>query len=277
MIAVPVLTLVSILTLSGVSVARAQSAPRVSFLISSKLTAGNPVHFTYSVRGATGKPTVVFQRQGAGGQWRTLKTLKRRSGNGAAAAFTIGEYNVRVAVLKSGRLQAERGQQVFVYGDIPLANVCNASNVEWGNSDGGCNSGTSEVGQFLFQSAATFDAPSSSNATAPAVNLTITPATSCRSMHLDFGESNADDQHAGGNMMITQSVIQSQTPPSDTTFSGGVLQHLDLTLDGGPVQITDESPTAGNGTLEVLENGTLNCYTTNGVVPGSGGSGGYDG
>ena len=55
------------------------------------------------------------------------------------------------------------------------------------------------------------------------------------------------------------------------TFAGGALQHVDLKLDGGPVQITDESSTAGSGTLEVLENGTLNCYTTDGVVPGSGG------
>jgi hypothetical protein len=267
----------SVMALSPAGLAQARRTPRVSLLVSAKQTAGNPVHFTYSVSGATRKSAVVFQRQGTGGQWRTVKTLKRRSGNGVAPAFSIGEYAVRLAVLRSGRVQAQKSQQVFVYGDIPFSNICNASNVEWGNSDRGCASGTSEVGQFLFQSAATFDAPGSSNATAPAVNLTITPSTSCRSMHLDFGESNADNQHAGGNMMITQSVIQSQTPPSDTTFSGGVLQHIDLTLDGGPVQITDESSTAGTGTLEVLENGTLNCYTPDGVVPGSEGSGGYGG
>lgn len=268
----------SILGLSEVSPADARSAPRVSFLISAKLTAGNPVHFTYTVRGAAPKSDLVFQRQGAAGRWRTVKTLRRRSGNGAAPAFSIGEYSVRLAVLGSGRVQAAQVRQVFVYGDIPFTNICNASNVQWGNSDVGCASGTSQVGQFLFQSAATFDAPGSSNAGAPAVNLTITPSTSCRSMHLDFGESNADDQHAGGNMMITQSVVQSQTPPSDTTFPGGAVQHLDLPLDGGPVQITDESSSAGSGTLEVLENGTLNCYTADGVVPGSGGGGGgYDG
>ena len=267
----------SILALSAVSQAQARSTPRVSFLISAKLTAGNPVHFSYSVRGATRQSTVVFQRQGSAGQWRTVKTLKRHSGSAAASAFAIGEYSVRLAVLRSGRVQAQRTQQVFVYGDIPFTNICNASNVEWGNSDAGCASGTSEIGQFLFQSAASFDAPGSSNATAPAVNLTITPSTSCRSMHLDFGESNADDQHAGGNMMITQSVIQSHTPPSETTFPGGAVQHLDLTLDGGPVQITDESSTAGTGTLAVLENGTLNCYTADGVVPGSDGPGGYGG
>lgn len=270
-------TSLSILALSAVSFAQARSTPRVSFLISAKLTAGNPVHFTYSVRGAARTSAVVFQRLGAGGQWRTVKTLKRRSGNGVASPFSIGEYSVRLAVLNGGRMQAQRSQQVFVYGDIPFTNICDASNVEWGNSDTGCASGTSEIGQFLFQSAASFDALGSSNATAPAVNLTITPSTSCRSMHLDFGESNADNQHAGGSMMITQSVIQSQTPPSDTTFPGGSVQHLDLTLDGGPVQITDESSTAGTSILKVLENGTLNCYTTDGVVPGSGGSGGYGG
>jgi hypothetical protein len=263
--------MLSILVFSAVGLAQARSAPRVSFQISDTLTAGNQVHFTYSVRGAAGKAAVVFQRQGAGGQWRTTKTLRSRAGNGVAPALSVGAYNVRVAVLKSGRVQAAQRRVVHVYGDIPFTSLCDASNVEWGNGDGGCSSNTSEVGQFLFQSAANFDAPDSSNAVAPAVNLTITPSTSCRSMHLDFGESNADDQHAGGNMMITQSVIQSQTAPSDTTFSGGVLQHIDLKLDGGPVQITDESSTAGEGTLEVLENGTLNCYTSNGVVPGSGG------
>ena len=266
----------SILALSAVSIAQARSAVRISFLISTRLTAGNPVHFTYSVRGATRKSVVAFQRRGAGGQWRTTKTLKSHSGNGVAPALAIGAYDVRLAVLKGGRLQAAQRRDVLVYGDIPLSNLCGASNVEWGNSDGGCDSSTAQVGEFLFQSATYFDAPGSSNATAPAVNLTITPSTSCRSLHLDFGESNADDQHAGGNMMITQSVIQSQTPPSDTSFAGGVLQHIDLALDGGPVQITDESSTAGAGTLEVLENGSLNCYTTNGVVPGSGG-GGYGG
>ena len=271
MVAALAAAVLTVLALSAVSLARARSTPRVSFLVPAQLTAGNQVHFTYSVRGATRKSVVVFQKQGAGGQWRTTKTLRNRSGNGAAPALSIGAYAVRLAVLESGRVQAALRRNVLVYGDIPFTNLCDASNVEWGNSDGGCNSSTSEVGQFLFQSAANFDAPGSSNATAPAVNLTITPSTSCRSMHLDYGESNADDQHAGGNMMITQSVIQSQTPPSNTVFSGGALQHLDLKLDGGPVQITDESSTAGTGTLEVLENGTLNCYTTNGVVPGSGG------
>lgn len=240
-------------------------------MIAPQLTAGSQVHFTYSVQGATQKTVVVFQSQGAGGNWRTTKTLKGRSGNGVAPPLSIGAYTVRLAVLKSGRVQAAQRRHVLVYGDIPLGSLCGASNVEWANGAGGCDSNTSEVGQFLFQSAATFDAPGSSNATAPAVNLTITPSTSCRSMHLDFGESNADDQHAGGNMMIIQSVLQQQTPPSDTTFAGGALQHVDLKLDGGPVQITDESSTAGSGTLEVLENGTLNCYTTDGVVPGSGG------
>jgi hypothetical protein len=261
----------SMLTVSAVSFARAERAPRVSFSISFKLTAGNPVHFTYSVSGAKRKEVVAFQRRGASGQWRTTKTLRSRSGNGVAPPLSIGAWMVRVAVLKSGRVEAARRQQVLVYGDIPFANLCDASNVQWGNSDSGCDSSTSQVGQFLFQSAANFDAPGSSNPDAPAVNLTISPSTSCRSMHLDFGESNADNQRSGGNMMITQSVIQSQTQPVDTTFSGGALQHVDLTLDGGPVQIIDESSTAGDGTLQVLENGTLNCYTSNGVVPASGG------
>jgi hypothetical protein len=263
--------LLSLLALSAVSLARAERAPRVSFLISAKLTAGNPVRFTYSVRGAPRKAVVVFQRRAAGGGWRTTKTLRSRSGNGVAPPLSIGDYTVRVAVLKSGRVEAAKRRQVLVYGDIPFTNLCDASNVEWGNSDSGCDSSTSQVGQFLFQSAANFDAPGSSNSTAPALNLTITPSTSCRSLHLDFGESNADAQHAGGSTMITQSVIQSQTPPTDTTFAGGALQHIDLTLDGGPVQITDESSTAGDGTLEVLENGTFNCYTSNGVVPASAG------
>jgi hypothetical protein len=269
MLAAGAAALLSVLGFGAVGLAQARRAPRVSFLISDTLTAGNQVHFSYSVRGATRQETVVFQRQGTGGPWRTVKTLRSRSGNGVAPAFSIGAYNVRLAAMKSGRVQAAQRRQVRVYGDIPFTNLCNAGNVEWGNSDGGCSSSTAQVGQFLFESAANFDAPGSSNATAPAVNLTITPSTSCRSMHLDFGESNADQEHAGGNTMITQSVIQAQTPPSDATSSGGALQHLDLKLDGGPVQITDQSSTAGDGTLEVLENGTLNCYTNNGVVPGS--------
>jgi hypothetical protein len=267
---------VSVLGFSAVSVAATHRAPRVtSFQIASNLSSTGHVHFSYATKNVTRQDKIVFQRKATFGGWVTVKTLKNHSGRAVLAPFDIGRYDVRVAILKKNRLQSARVKTVFVYGDIPLKNICNASNVDWGNRDRGCNSTTALMGQFLFSSVVTFDAPGTANNTAPQVNLTIstgdstTDVTSCRMMHLDYGESNSDEQHAGGETMIVQTVSQADTPPVTTTFPGGAEQHTDIKLDGGPVEISDQWSATNEGTLEVLENGTLNCYTTNGVVPGS--------
>jgi hypothetical protein len=186
-----------------------------------------------------------------------------------APAEAIGAYNLRVAVLKSGRVLASKVKPIHVYGDINFSALCDAPEAIWNNNDGGCSATTAQVGPYLFQSAVTFDAPGSSSPSAPAVNITVNGPISCRTMTLSYGESNADDQHAGGNMMITQSVIQEKTAPNTTTFPGGAVQTTTIKLDGGAFQITDESTYTGQGSLAVLENGTLNCYTPNGVVPGN--------
>ena len=257
------------LGLASVSLARAARAPSVSFFIAQSETAGQSLHFTYRVRRATKGSVVDFQVQQGGG-WQTTKKLRSRSGNGTAPALSIGSYTVRLAVLKRGRVQASQTRPVLVYGPVPLSALCNASNAQWQNNAGGCNPSTTEVGQNLFASVVTFQAPASSNPAAPAPNLTVSPVTSCRSLHLDFGESNADNEHAGGNMMITQAVVQSNTAPVSVTFAGGALQHADIKLDGGPFQITDESSTyTGSGSLSVLENGSLDCYTSDGTIPGA--------
>jgi hypothetical protein len=261
--------LVTVLSAAAVSLAAAHTGPLITFSISPNQTAGAPEHFTYAVRGATRKEKVVFQRQGAAGKWRTVTTLRNRSGNGVAPALTIGRYHVRLAVLKNGNRVAAQHRRIFVYGKVKLDALCNADNVRWQNTDGGCDPQTSQVGSFLFESEATFDAPGASNPNAPAINITISPSTSCRSLHLDYGESNADQQHAGGEMMITQTLIQKNTDPVTETFPGGTVQHTDFKLDHGPWQITDESTYTGEGSLKVLENGYLQCYTPNGVIPGS--------
>src|SRR5436305_5234837 len=250
--------LLTILNTTGVGLGLAHRKPSVRFSIAADQTAGNTERFTYGVRNAPHGSTLAFQAKSVGGSWRTTKKLRSRSGTTDAPALGIDLYTVRVAVLRNGRVLAQKQQTIYVYGDIPLANLCDAPNVEWGNNDGGCSPSTAQVGAFLFQSAATFDAPGSTTPSAPAANLTVTPSTSCRTLHLDYGESNADVQHAGGNTMITQSVIQSNTQPNTVTFPGGALQHTDIKLDGGPFQITDGSTFTGEGSLGVLENGQLN-------------------
>lgn len=260
--------LLVLLGTAAVSLAQVHGTTTVSFQIAKNQTAGRVESFTYGVKSFPSGATLVLQRQKRDGSWLRLKTLKRHSGTGSVPAQAIGLYVLRVAVLKGGHVRAEKRRTIYVYGKVLLTQICNSSNVEWGNNDGGCNSTTQQVGPYLFQSAATFDAPGSSSENAPAVNVTITPSTSCRTLHLDYGESNADQQHAGGSMMITQTLLQSNTEPATSTFAGGVLQHSDFKLDGGPIQITDESTYTGPGMLRVLENGYLNCYTANGAVPG---------
>lgn len=264
------LTLFTVLGFATVGAAQAHGRIHVSFLISPNQQAGSDLHFTYNVRGTTKKDTVVFQRQNQPGNWATIEKLSRRGHNGTAPAMSIDEYVVRVAVRKSHRLQAAAtGRTIFVYGQVPFNVLCNAGNVVWGNNDEGCNSSTVQLGEFLFSSEATFQAPGTANNTPATTNLTISPTTSCTSMHLDYGESNNDQEHAGGDMMITQTVLQENTAPVVSTFPGGTAEHIDIKLDGGPVEITDTSSTAGDQTLNVLENGYLNCYTPDGVVPGT--------
>lgn len=262
--------LLSVLGPAAVSLAQAHRQTHVSFSIAKNWTAGKHEHFTYGVRNAPKGSVVALQREnGASGPWKTVKTLHAHSGSGSAPALAIGLYGMRVAVLKNGRLVAQHRKTVYVYGDINFSALCNAPEVQWKNNDGGCNQTAAQVGENLFPSAATFEAPGSSSQLAPATNLLVTPATSCRTMTLNYGESNADDQHAGGNMTITQTVVQEHNPLNTNTFPGGTLETTTVKLDGGAFEITDESTYTGSGNLEVLENGTLNCYTANGAVPGN--------
>jgi hypothetical protein len=260
--------LVSVFGTAAAALASAHSRPTVSFTINENQTATKSERFTYAVRHAPSGSVVDLQRErGTSTHWTTIKKLRSRSGSTSAPAEAIGAYTLRVAVLSSGRVLAQKSQPIHVYGDIQFSALCDAPEANWQNNDGGCNATTAQVGPYLFQSAATFDAPGSASKNAPAVNITVNGPISCRTMTLSYGESNADDQHAGGNMMITQSVIQEATPPNTTTFPGGAIQTTTVKLDGGAFQISDESTYTGEGSLAVLENGTLNCYTPNGVVP----------
>jgi hypothetical protein len=262
--------LLSSLGTAAVALGQAHSRTTVSFSIATKWGAGKGEHFSYGVRNAPKGSALALQREsGTSGPWRTVKQLHSRSGSGTAPALAIGLYGMRVAVIKNGRVVAQKSKTVYVYGDIDFKALCDAPNVQWQNNDGGCNATAAQVGQNLFPSAATFDAPGSSSPSAPATNILVSPSTSCRSMTLQYGESNADDQHAGGNMQITQTVVQEHSAPNTSVFAGGTLQTTTVKLDGGAFEITDESTYTGSGSLEVLENGTLNCYTSDGAVPGA--------
>ena len=261
-------TLSLTLVTTAVGLAQVHRATKVSFSIAKNHTDGKPERFTYSARGVVRGSKIVLQRQKGRG-WKTLKTLRKHSGTSSVTQST-GEYVLRVAVIKSGRATSSKLRTVFVYGQIPFTALCDAPNVSWQNDRRGCSSSTEPVGPFLFESAATFDAPGSSSDSPPQPNLTINHATSCRLLHLDYGESNADQQRGGGSTQFTQTVIQEHTDPKSVTFPGGALQHSDFTLDGGPVQITDQSNFTGSGSLSVLENGFLTCYTPNGLVPAGG-------
>jgi hypothetical protein len=261
--------LLSILGTAAAALADANARTSVSFTAGTDQTAGKAVRFSYSVRNPPKGSVIDLQRQNnAVGKWTTIKKLRNRSGDTSGPELAIGEYGLRVAVLKNGRLVAQDNKVVFEYGDIQFSALCGADNVTWDNNDGGCNTSAEQIGGNLFSSAATFDASNASNSAE--VNILVTPATSCRTMTLSFGESNADEQRAGGSMMLTQNVVQDKNPEVSTTFAGGTLQSTTIKLDGGAFEISDQSTTyTGSGTLEVLENGTLNCYTSNGVVPGT--------
>jgi hypothetical protein len=254
--------------LAAVSLAQAHRRPTISsFFISPNQNAGVQLHIRYAVHGVSKGDVIAFQVQGSNGRWRTTKKLRDHSGGAEAPGLSIGAYMVRLAVLKNGHALAKSLAPVKVYGDIPLSNICDASNVQWENNDGGCQQQDEQVGQFLFPSVVTFDAPGSTSNTAPQTNVNVTPSTSCRTMDLKYGESNADQQHAGGDITITQTLLQENTPPQSITFPGGTLEETHYKLDGGVWAIQDESTYTGQGSVEVLENGTLNCYTSDGVAP----------
>ena len=231
------------------------------------VTANKPFNVRYSSSHVPRGSTLFLQRQfGSAHVWKNVKRLAGTHGATSAPGVQMGEYGYRVAISKPHKASIySRGRNVFVYGNIPFTTLCSARNVQWGNFDNGCQSGSAQVGNYLFQAAATFSAEGSYNASAPNVNLAVAPSTSCRALHLDYGESNYDNQFAGGNMMITQIVVQAHSDPVSVTFPGGTLQHTDVALDGGPFQITDESSYTGAGSLSVLVNGSLNCFTSNGV------------
>src|SRR4051812_31245478 len=120
--------------------AQAHRTTHVSFVISKNQTADTPEHYTYSVRNAPRGAVIVLQRQRGGG-WKTLRKFTRHSGHGSITQ-SIGEYVLRVAVLKNHHVRAQKQRTFFVYGDIPFSALCDAANVQWGNNDRGCNRST---------------------------------------------------------------------------------------------------------------------------------------
>jgi hypothetical protein len=91
-----------------------------------QVTAGYEVKVRYSSRGVPASSSVVVQRRDrTRGVWRTVKVVPR---NGAGVATlptfsTLGQYPLRIAAVRHGKVLATWRTSQRVYGDVPLGKL----------------------------------------------------------------------------------------------------------------------------------------------------------
>ena len=166
-----------------------------------------------------------------------------------APGIQMGKYGYRLAIVKPHKAPIySRGRNVFSYGTVSFAAICDSPKVR---SDG-CGPGTTQVGSTVFSYAGVFG--DFANKTYPTYYEPLSvPRTTCRSVALRWSEY-------GGSGPTYVQIVQSATDPQAASAAPDVVGTMDAHLDGGP-WILD---VASDGSVDIAVNGTFNCYTSTG-------------
>jgi hypothetical protein len=240
--------------------AGAQPRPTVSWTLPATATAGLPTQFSWSARHLPRSSRLVVQRQqGTAHFWRTVITLRGRSGSTALPALALGRYGVRIAAIdRRGRVLVQRQQGLDVFGTVPFStlfnpNVQNQAVVGFnGNTGPGSVTTPDEVFQYAFGGVAGIDNP--------AVRVTN---NRCRSAHFVFMPSfpKEDGQSQFGGSSGTISIVQPTLDSASATAAFNTVQTLDVPLVPGQPWSMNTSVTLNATQLNfyIYVNGSAVC------------------
>src|SRR5437588_1153986 len=103
------------------SAASAQAKPVLSLSLPAQADAGVPTAFSWSAQHAVKGGRVVVQRQvGTAHVWRTAAKLTGGSGSGQLPALSLGDYRIRIANIKGGRVKSQQAHLLRVFGTVPF-------------------------------------------------------------------------------------------------------------------------------------------------------------
>ncbi|MDX6256307.1 MAG: hypothetical protein QOJ11_2641 [Frankiales bacterium] len=257
-------------------VTAATPKPKITFKMAASATAVRGL-FTYSYTDAyipTGGKLALQRFMGTPKRWTTVKFLHGKSGHSAVRPSAIGVYSFRLVVLdRHGKALVAVRRNSKAYANIPISGICSAPNIYTEDRDWvtcAPDAGTSIVGASQFPWVLDIGAPlrdPQRTETQGARQAYLVTGTTCRSLHLVMGVSDAQLVSVGGTAKIHVLVSRDEGGDDVTaTFAGGALTTMNVTVHPGTdYWVTAVSDFQGEGSLDILTNGTMSCYTKTGA------------
>jgi hypothetical protein len=235
--------------------------PWIKFaLLNSHVSAGDPISGTITYSGLPAGTKVLIERSTGPSASQQVIMRLGAMGSGTRDMKLRGEFTgkYRFAAVATGQnakpISRSAWQQLFSYGDVPLSILC----PDPGATIGGnwCQGGDIQVGANLFAYAiegnVDFNKP-------PSYGIIVSfPANTCRSISLNIA---MDTNGSLPGDTATVQVIQETVGPQTITVAQGVVNTLQVNLDGGPFYV-ENSSTADD---YLFYNGSANCWSRNGI------------
>jgi hypothetical protein len=118
--------------------------------VSNHVNSFNAPAFQYTVHGEPAGSNFQLEREfGTAHVWKAVANvaLSQSSGTAIAPKVPMGKYEYRARVIGHGQvLRISEAQVLFSYGNVVLATLCNAPNVQQGT----CGQGTVQIASHVF-------------------------------------------------------------------------------------------------------------------------------
>jgi hypothetical protein len=223
--------------------------------VSNQVNAGTSPTFKYATVGTPAGSKLYLQRQfGLNHVWTTVVQLNGLEGTGTTVGVPQGRYHYRVAVYANGRFVTTSSVELlYSYSSVSLTTLCRAPNVKL--QQGGCNSGTVQVGSHVFS----YEMIGNYNGIKyPTYNNFFTfPANRCRTLSLTFTLGNSKSPGEIAYVQILQTTLNSE----HSSVAQGSLGTLVAQLDRGPWYLQNSSTTYGQ---LIYYDGFASCWSADG-------------
>lgn len=238
----------------------AAAKPRVSFSFKNNRiqSSAHPVVRYTSAHLPFGSKLELQRQFGTARVWKNVVLLKGRSGTQTIAKVQMGRYRYRIRVVhRTSTVVLSATKQLYSYGRVTLADLCNESNnsIEVRNANN-CSTQTVQVGEHIFTYLIE-DSPPGWPSTS--TEVTSSGKTSCRNISIQF----ALDNNAPSQDVAYVQVIQSSADQQSKSVGTAVIGNAYFSLDGGPWYLNIATSNAYNDNEYV--NAYLSCWSQNGI------------
>lgn len=110
--------------------AHAKPRPALSWSLAKGVREGAPIGFTWSTSHLGDARLVIQHPVGTSRTWKTMTTLKTRSGSGELPGVPLGKYRYRLAALKGKRVLAQQVVGASVFGEVPFSVLLGNANIQ---------------------------------------------------------------------------------------------------------------------------------------------------